>query len=180
MCSHLHSYFEGNVYKRKCKLAYDCQQLTGVQRHIWCQIYFSILAQILKIEKNIIHEFQLIDTVWIIQDLRNLERAILHYVAGATIHEATKSVCESSCNHYLNSINKSPIEYRCCQLIDSIRLPEGYALKHTVDSQSLKEIFTNTVQIKGIDNNLRWSVHFLQVFVLQSQECANFSEPWKK
>ena len=150
MCSWLHTYFEGHVYERKCKLAFSCEELTGVQRYICCQMYFALLAKILKMEKDKLNEVEKIDLSSSIQDLSNLDRAILRYVAGATIHEVTKSVHESASNNLLTASNKACIEYRCCQLMEKLWLPEGYALEHTNDPESLKEILQRQYKSRGL------------------------------
>ena len=150
MCSRLHSYFEGNMYERKCKLAFNCEHLSSAQRCISCQMYFALLAKIIKLEKDKLYEVRQIDSTSTIQDMSDLERSILRYIAGATIYEVTESVCESAINHMLTSINKSRIEYRCCQLLKKLCLPEGYALEHTNDPEYLKEILECQYKSRGL------------------------------
>ena len=93
-------------------------------------MYFALLAKILKMEKDQLYQIMQINSNSSIQELSDLERSILRYVAGATI-------------------NKSRIGYRCCQLLEKLHLP-GYALEHKNDPESLKEILQCQYKSRGL------------------------------
>ena len=64
----------------------------------------------------------------------------MRYVAGATIHKVTKDLQHSACENMINNIHRAKIEYRCFQLLQSLRIPEGFAIESTDDHASLMEI----------------------------------------
>ena len=78
------------------------------------------------------------------------ERATLKYVSGTTIHKVTKDLCESAKSNMINQIHKARIEYKCYQLMQSLRIPEGFALEYTDDLASLKEILRRQHNSRGL------------------------------
>ena len=47
-------------------------------------------------------------------------------------------------------MHQARIEYKCTQLIQSLQIPEGYAVKYTDDSASLKEILRRQHNTRGL------------------------------
>ena len=70
----------------------------------------------------------------------NHEKAVLCFVSGATIHKITKDLKESAQRHMISNVQISRIEYKCYQLLQSLRIPEGYAIQYSDDPTSLMEI----------------------------------------
>ena len=67
------------------------------------------------------------------------EKAVLRYVAGATIHKVTKDLKECAQRHMVTNVQRARIEYKCYQLLQSLRVPEGHA-QYSNDPSSLMEI----------------------------------------
>ena len=53
------------------------------------------------------------------QTMPDHEKAVLHYVSGATIHKVTKDLKESAQGHMISNVQKAHIEYKCYQLLQS-------------------------------------------------------------
>ena len=150
MCAHLQEYFEGTMYRRKCLIALDVLDLTSDQKRICCQIHFALLGKIVQMEKECVQTLVQVDDVPSIAEMSEMERAILRYMAGVTIHEVTKNLQQSAHNHMITAMHCTKIEYRCCQLLERLRLPQGYALEHTNDPESLKEILHRQYKTQGL------------------------------
>ena len=82
-------------------------------------------------------------------DMPNHEREILRHVRGATIHKVTKDLCTSASIHMINKMHQARIKYKCFQLMQSLRIPEGY-VKYTDDPASLKEISRRQYNTRGL------------------------------
>ena len=61
-------------------------------------------------------------------------------MAGATIHKVTKDLKESAQRHMVTNVQRARIEYKCYQLLQSLRVPEGHATQYSNDPASLMEI----------------------------------------
>ena len=52
-------------------------------------------------------------------------------------------------NQMVANIKKAKIQHRCCQLIEKLCIPQGFALQNTKDPESLKEILSRQYQSQG-------------------------------
>ena len=101
-------------------------------------------------EKECVQTLVQVDDVPSIAEMSEMERAILRYMAGVTIHEVTKNLQQSAHNHMITAMHHAKIEYRCCQLLERLHFPQGYALEHTNDPESLKEILHRQYKTQGL------------------------------
>ena len=142
MCKKLQDIFTSTQYKLKCMKAFGVNNLLPMQNPICTKVYFSLLQEIVSMERNKMQEeIRVADVSDVIKNLTNTDRMVLHYVAGATIHNDASKPKEGVKLNMINHIHKAKIEFKCTQLLQSLRIPVGHAVASTSDPDSLLEIF---------------------------------------
>ena len=126
----------------------------------------------------------------------------MRYVSGATIHEVSSKQCDAAQHNMVSHLSKVKINHRCCQLLETLCIPQGIALENTKDPESLKEILHRQYQSKGLTivsdeaftffkvlycklkllqtfKNLEHNkINLLQVTVLQLQQDVDLLDLW--
>ena len=85
-------------------------------------------------------EIKIADVSDLMKNLKGTDRMVLPYVAGATIHNVASKLKENAQINMINHIHKAKIEFKCTQLLQSLRIPVRHAVSTTSDSDSLLEI----------------------------------------
>ena len=103
------------------------------------------------------------------------ERAVLHYVSGATVKHVHKKFQKSATDSMFSNCHKGHIEYKCCRLLQNLRLPQGYAIEHTDDPNSLLEILRRQDHRKGLTIVLDDTFNFFTLLYLRLLKIQNFN-----
>ena len=150
MTSKLNEYLTTSHYISKCKYAFSINHLSPLHNRICTKIHFELLHKVAEIEKekmdNLTH-FELAD---IDENLPDHERAVLRYVSGATVKHVHNKFQKSATESMFSNCHKAQIEYKCCRLLENLRLPQGYAIENTDDPKSLLEILRRQDHRKGL------------------------------
>ena len=120
--------------------AFGTDTLVPLQNHICTKIHFSLLTEIVSIERSKLQEVKSTDVSDLITNLTDTDRMVLWYVAGATIHNVASKLKETARLNTINHIYKAKIEFKCTQLLQSLRIPVGHTIESTSDPNSLLEI----------------------------------------
>ena len=77
-------------------------------------------------------EIKIADVSDLMKNLKGTDRMVLPYVAS--------KLKENAQINMINHIHKAKIEFKCTQLLQSLRIPVRHAVSATSDSDSLLEI----------------------------------------
>ena len=84
--------------------AFATANLTSLQTRICSKIYFKLLEKITHSERARLKSLSTQDTTPAIQGMPDHEKAVLRYVAGATIHKVTKDLKECAQRHMVTNV----------------------------------------------------------------------------
>ena len=74
------------------------------------------------------------------EDLSDVDKVVLRYVTGATIHHVTMKLKKSVENKILSNANQARCDYRVHQLIQCLRTPEQFIINNSEELESLLEV----------------------------------------
>ena len=123
MCAVIQDYLTSPTYLIKCCKGFDLNTLTSEHNRLSTHIFFSLLGKVVQSEKETLQNLNDTYSAPISTDMSDHERAVLRYVAGATIHTVTKDLQHSASEDMIDNIHQAKIEYRCFQLLQSLHIP---------------------------------------------------------
>ena len=150
MCAVIQDYLTSPTYLAKCCKGFDLNTLTSEHNRLSTHIFFSLLGKVVQSEKETLQNLNDTYSAPISTDMSDHERALLRYVAGATIHKVTKDLQHSASEDMIDNIHRAKIEYKCFQLLQSLHIPEGFAIESTDDPASLVEILRHQHHTRGL------------------------------
>ena len=66
------------------------------------------------------------------ESMQDHERAVVRYISGATVHYVHKKFKNSTLK-MTSQLHQAKVYYKCCKLLETLWIPEGYAFEHTSD-----------------------------------------------
>ena len=140
MCSHLHTFFGSEDYKKQMKQAFNSDTLRKEYNTICTRIYFNLLERCASKEANDIRKQRMEN--YIEQSMTNynmdaLDTSSLRYIAGACIHSVKNYLANLSLNQIMSHTYKAQVNHRKQQLTSKLIGPPSKIEMDTIEPQSL-------------------------------------------